>query len=73
MCPRLALKSDFIKLTIFLASALWMSFFSPSGHVSIEILGYNYGHMMPHYYSLGMQDSSPLGMGSAFICNFWVY
>lgn len=29
MCPRLALKSDFLKLTIFLASALWMSFFFP--------------------------------------------
>lgn len=27
MCPRLALKSEFIRLTIFLASALWMSFF----------------------------------------------
>lgn len=29
MCPRLALKSEFIKLTFFLASALWMSIFFP--------------------------------------------
>lgn len=26
-----------------------------------------YSQVMPHYYSMGMQVSSPLGMGSAFV------